>query len=127
MPYTFLKRQFYGKMWWLWIVQAVLYCAVGAYYYMVPGKELVYAIYIPLDIVLTISLAAFYYSTYRTEKRREEIDEKMKQMIQDKLSAGVAGLMASARSENTDSALNSARFETKQLKKSQEADKEYCA
>ena len=108
-------------------MQAVLYCAVGAYYYMVPGKELVYAIYIPLDIVLTFSLAAFYYSTYRTEKRREEIDEKMKQMIQDKLSAGVAGLMASARSENTDSALNSARFETKQLKKSQEADKEYCA
>ena len=113
MPYRFLKRQFYGKMWWLWIVQAVLYCAVGAYYYMVPGKELVYAIYIPLDIVLTISLAAFYYSTYREEKRREEIDEKMKEMIQDKLSAGVAGIMASARSDNTNGALNSARYETK--------------
>ena len=113
MPYRFLKRQFYGKMWWLWIVQAVLYCAVGAYYYMVPGKELVYAIYIPLDIVLTISLAAFYYSTYREEKRREEIDEKMKEMIQDKLSAGVARLVASARSDNTNGALNSARYETK--------------
>jgi len=78
MPYRFMKRQFYGKMWWLWIVQAVLYCAVGVVYFMVPGKELVYAIYIPLDVMLTICLGAFYYSTYRAEKRREEVDDQMK-------------------------------------------------
>ena len=69
MPYRYLKRTFYIDLYWLWIVQFILYIGVVTAYIMIPGKEIVYAIYIPLDIVLTISLGAFYYYTYKATKR----------------------------------------------------------
>lgn len=74
MHYRFFKRRFHIDLWWLWVVQAVLYVGVIAAYAIIPGKEIVYAIYIPLDILLTMSLAFFYYLTYIDTKKEEELE-----------------------------------------------------
>ena len=59
--------------------------------------------------------------------RREQIEEQMKELIQDTMAAGVARLMVNARSNTETGQLNSHRYESKQLKVSQDADKEYCS
>ena len=65
-------------MWWLWVIQGILYVGVVVAYFMVRGAELAYAIYIPVDVLLTVSLAAYYYWTYLAEKKKEEEIGKMR-------------------------------------------------
>ena len=76
-------------MWWLWVIQGMLYVGVLVAYFMIKGKELVYAIYIPVDVLLTASLAAYYYSTYRAEKKKEEEMAKLGAVIMEKFTFGL--------------------------------------
>lgn len=110
MPYRFLKRQFYGGCCWLWYLQAALYIGVIYFYFTIPGEELVYAIYIPLDVLLTISLGVFYYATYLAEKKRAMQEEQMKDLVKEKLATGLAGLMKGAAHEDSD-AIHEAKYE----------------
>ena len=112
-PYVDQARQFYKGMWWLWIIQAVLYVGVIGAYFMIEGKEMVYAIYIPLDIMLTVSLGFYYYTTYRAEQQLQDREEKMKELVMNKFAGG---LMKSLNADKSDAGDNTARRETVQKK-----------
>ena len=84
-----MERVFYSRMWWLWVMQGIMYVGVFVAYFMIRGKELVYAMYIPVDGLLTAGLAAYYCWTYRTEKKKEEEMDKVGTVIMEKFAHGL--------------------------------------
>ena len=72
-----MSRVFYSKMWWVWIVQSLAYVIVIALYFVQDGKEIAFAIYIPVDCLLFLGMAGFYFAQWRIykseEKRKEEL------------------------------------------------------
>ena len=60
--YRPMTQTFYSKMWWLWIVQGVAYVIVIILLqFVLTGKELAFAIYIPLDFCIFLAMAAYYF------------------------------------------------------------------
>lgn len=49
---------------WTWYVHGILTLVSIVMYLRVSGKELVFALYIPLDIMLNISLVVFFWYEY---------------------------------------------------------------
>ena len=48
---------------------------------VIPGKELVYALYIPLDLLLSFGRAAFFWQNYYLDKLRKEDKKKLKDRL----------------------------------------------
>ena len=59
--YRPVQRRFYDDRWWVWILQAISYIVVVTLYFTTDGFEIAYAIYIPVDFVLFVGMAAFYF------------------------------------------------------------------
>ena len=59
--YRPMNRVFYSKMWWVWIIQALAYVVVVTLYLSRDGKEIAFAIYIPVDCVLFLGMASYYF------------------------------------------------------------------
>ena len=58
--YRPMTMVFYSRMYWLWYVQAVGYVAVMILYFTLKGKEIAFAIYIPVDFLVFLGMAAYY-------------------------------------------------------------------
>ena len=69
--YRPMERRFYSDRWWVWILQAISYIVVITLYFVTDGHEIAYAIYIPVDFVLFVGMAGFYFAAWK-----DEIDEK---------------------------------------------------
>ena len=66
---------------WTWYVHGILTLVSLVMYLRVSGNELVFALYIPLDIMLNISLVVFfwyeYYKYVSKQKQKQEMQKKM--------------------------------------------------
>ena len=61
----------------MWILQSVAYVAVLVLYCITDGKEIAYAIYIPVDFVLFIGMGAYYFTQKKVaEEKKEDEDQK---------------------------------------------------
>lgn len=74
--YVWMEKVFIKSMMWTWILNLVTYIAVVTVYLTVSGHEMVYAIYLPLDLLLNMSKAAYYFMHYREDLKREELAAK---------------------------------------------------
>lgn len=69
-----------------YVVVLVLYCITD-------GKEIAFAVYIPVDFVLFIGMAAFYFVQWKVSMEKREDEDMKKKLILDKTKTGIAGLM----------------------------------
>lgn len=76
-PYKPMEREFYTGRWWLWLIQAIAYVVIAYFYFAIQGKELTYAIYIPLDFALFLSKLAFYIYYYNQDLRKKRLEGKL--------------------------------------------------
>lgn len=60
--YVWMKQWFNSDRSWVWIVNSVVYVAVIATYFCVDGHELIYSMYLPLDVLLNFAKAVFYFT-----------------------------------------------------------------
>ena len=67
-------------------------------YCITDGKEIAFAVYIPVDFVLFIGMAAFYFMQWKVAIEKREDEEKMKKLIMDKTKTGIASLLYSKKS-----------------------------
>ena len=75
-----MKRVFDTSCSWLWVLQAVVSIGSIIAFIIIDGKELVYALYIPLDILFSVAKTAFFwYYYYEDKKRKEEEVEKQRE------------------------------------------------
>ena len=59
-----MQRVFDTEHNWLWILNGLTVVACLIAYLVVDGRELVYALYIPLDLLFQIGKAIFYWGYY---------------------------------------------------------------
>lgn len=68
--YQRLEREFRTDCKWIWYVRAILTLMTLIWFFTVDGKELLFALYIPLDIMLNISVVVFFwYERYKAHKK----------------------------------------------------------
>ena len=66
--YIKLEREFNTDHQWVWYIHALLTASVFIWYCVTSGRELLYALYIPLDILLNVSLVVFFwYERYKAK------------------------------------------------------------
>lgn len=62
---------------WVWYVHAILTLTVFCWYMSTSGRELLYALYIPLDMLLNMSLVVFFW--YERNKAKVKKDKMKRQ------------------------------------------------
>lgn len=54
---------------WIWIVNILIYIAVVTTFFCVDGHEMIYTLYLPLDFLLNLSKAGYYWGLYWLDLR----------------------------------------------------------
>ena len=75
-------RRVFDRSWpWMWLFHSLV--AVGCFvaFIIIEGNELVYALYIPLDLLLSFGKAAFFWWNYYLDNLRKEDKKKLKARI----------------------------------------------
>lgn len=95
--YVWMQARFNEDRLWVWIVNLIAYIAVITTYFCVDGHEIIYSIYLPLDVMLNVSKAIFFFAIYwvnnRERKKREELQKILKAGVEDAVKTGIANLM----------------------------------
>ena len=69
-----MERVFYIGRLWIWPVLAVVYGIAAYFYFTIEGRELAYAIYIPLDFFLFLAMGAFWVYYYQQDKKKKRME-----------------------------------------------------
>jgi len=72
--YVWMEKVFVFDHWWTWIINLITYITVIVIYFTLKGEEIVFAIYLPLDLLLNISKAAYYFLAYYYNYDRDKRD-----------------------------------------------------
>lgn len=95
--YVWMTQRFNEERMWVWVVNLIAYIAVITTYFCVDGHELIYSIYLPLDVMLNICKAIYFFSFYWLNKREKtkekELQKALQEGIQGALAAGIANAM----------------------------------
>ena len=76
-----MKRVFDTSCSWLWVLQAVVTIGVIIAYIIIDGKELVYALYIPLDILFSVAKTSFFWLYFYTDSKRKDDKKRLKERL----------------------------------------------
>ena len=79
--YIWMVRKFNSEYMWVWIINLLVYIGVIIAYFLVDGHESIYKMYIPLDILLNVSKALYYFMTYWMNKREEQKEAELRKLI----------------------------------------------
>ena len=92
-----MQAKFSEDRLWVWIVNLIAYIAVVTTYFCVDGHEIIYSMYLPLDVMLNASKAAYFFSMFwverRNEAKRKELQDVLKAGIDEALKTGIASIM----------------------------------
>lgn len=76
-------RRVFDRSWpWMWLVHTLIAVGCFAAFIIIPGRELVYALYIPLDLLLSFGRAAFFWYNYYLDNLRKEDKKKLKARLE---------------------------------------------
>lgn len=79
--YKEMKRRFDISCNWVWIIHSMAVVGCFIAFLIIPGKELVYSLYIPLDILLGLGKASFFWYNYWVDKQRKEDKRRLKEKL----------------------------------------------
>lgn len=96
-----MEDSFYDGRKWIWIVNIIVYIAVITTFCLVDGHELIYTLYLPLDFLLNLSKALFYWTLYYMEKRKKDKEEKLKQALQSNIQKNIKNALFAKMSGKT--------------------------
>lgn len=79
--YKEMKRRFDVSCNWVWIIHSMAVVGCFIAFLIIPGKELVYSLYIPLDVLLGFGKASFFWYNYWVDKKRKEDKRRLKEKL----------------------------------------------
>jgi len=59
--YIWMEKRFNSDKMWTWIVNLLAYAAMITFYFMIDGHEIIYAMYLPLDMGLNVCKAGYFF------------------------------------------------------------------
>ena len=78
---------------WIWPVYGVIYIAMLAVGISKGNRQSIFALYLPLDILICAGLGYFYFRLKGKEEEKKKEQERLERIVKDKLSGGIAKLM----------------------------------
>lgn len=75
--YVWMQPVFNEKRLWVWIVNLIAYIAVVTTYFCVDGHEIIYSMYLPLDMMLNVSKAIYFFSVFWVDRREKQRQEEL--------------------------------------------------
>lgn len=76
--YIWMEQRFNSGRMWLWIVNLVVYIAVITTYFCMDGHEIIYSMYLPLDVLFNLSKAVYFFAFYFADKREQKKQEDLR-------------------------------------------------
>ena len=76
-----MERVLDASNWWIWVVNGVGTLACLIAFCVIDGKQEIYSLYIPLDILINVAKSAFFWMYYFIEKRRLSENEYIEKRI----------------------------------------------
>lgn len=96
-------QRFNTSRMWVWILNFIVYIGVVITYFLVPGHEIIYSMYIPLDVLLNISKAIYYFYCYykdsQQKKKQQEMADALKSQVKNALAAGMLSIMGRKKAD----------------------------
>ena len=92
--YVWMEKVFLRERWWTWILNLITYLAVIIVYFTVDGHEMTYSIYLPLDFLLNVSKAAYYFIHYWQDNKRIQEKAQTREIIRKKFAKQIANRMS---------------------------------
>ena len=74
---------------WTWILNLVAYIAVITTYFCVDGHEIIYSMYLPLDMILNLSKAVFYFCNYYLDIKERAKQKQMADLLTAKVQSTI--------------------------------------
>ena len=65
--YVWMEWRFNSERLWLWWLNLAVYIGVITAYFLIDGHEMIYCMYLPLDLLLNLAKAAYYFYHYFEE------------------------------------------------------------
>ena len=87
--YVWMHQRFNSRRSWVWIVNSVVYVAVIATYFCVDGHELIFSMYLPLDALLNLAKAIFYFACQWKDQREIAKQMEMAEILKTKFESKV--------------------------------------
>ena len=69
--YRYMKREFHSNKY-IWIVQTVFYIGVLIGYMFTHGKEIIYDLWVPLDLLIFVSMGIYAFTQYRIHECKKQ-------------------------------------------------------
>ncbi len=76
-----MEKNFKQKRMWTWIINLIAYAAMITSYFMIDGKEMIFCLYLPLDLLFNMCKASFYFMHYAIDKYEKAKEEKLKEAL----------------------------------------------
>lgn len=89
-----MEQRFNDKRMWVWIVNFLVYVGVIAVFFTISGHEIIFCMYLPLDLLMNVSKAGYYFMHYFKDKREKERDEQLKEILKNELEKKVKAKIA---------------------------------
>ena len=67
-----MEERFNKQYMWVWFINLVTYIVVITLYFVIDGHEIIYAMYLPLDLLLNLSKALYYFLHFYLDDRAQE-------------------------------------------------------
>ena len=79
--YVPMKRVFDLSRKYVWAVNGVISASCFVAFVLIPGKEVVFSLYIPLDLILNVCKMGFYWFHYFKELSLQEAEENQAKLF----------------------------------------------
>ncbi len=76
--YVWMEKKFTEDRMWTWIINFIAYVAMITSYFLIDGKEIIYAMYLPLDLLVNLCKASFYFMHYAIDRYERSKEEKLR-------------------------------------------------
>lgn len=66
--YVWMEWRFNSARLWVWWLNLAVYIGIVTAYFLIDGHEIIYSMYLPLDLLLNLAKAAYYFYYLFEEK-----------------------------------------------------------
>ena len=95
--YVWMEQVFNDERMWIWFLNLAAYTAILVTYLTVEGHELIYTMYLPLDMMINAMKAFLYFWHYakdhREKAKKQELVEILNKKIKSGMASGLLGMM----------------------------------
>merc|ERR1712060_404097 len=111
--YVWMEFTFNDQRLWVWWINLAAYIAVVTTYFCIEGHEIIYLMYLPLDMFMNLSKAVYFFYNYYDNIQEKKKQQELVTSLQNKIKEGLKNIMM--KNKNKDGDEGDEKKETSQI------------